>query len=919
VDRLNAALSGRYRIERPLGEGGMATVYLADDLRHERKVALKILKPELAAMLGAERFLAEIKTTANLQHPHILPLYDSGEVDGFLFFVMPFMEGESLQDRLDREHQLPVDEAVRVATNVAEALDYAHARGVIHRDIKPANILLHAGKPLVADFGIALAARTAGGQRLTETGLSLGTPFYMSPEQAAGDQVVRPSTDLYALGCVLYEMLAGEPPHVGSTAQAVLAKILTGAVPALSERRRTVPPNVEGAVRKALERLPADRFVSAGDLQRALADPSFRYWGVADAGAAGGRAWGVSSAGWRAVALTATVVAGVSAAFAITRGLRPSAGESEPRPTRVTLVDTRPGAPQPLVSPVAISPDGRQVVFLGAEAGRLSLYRRSLDQPDVSAISGNAPLAGTDAPSVTFSPDGRSVAFAATDGLVRRVSIEGGAPATVAHTGTVPLGLSWSEQYGIVMGMFSFSAQAALTRAVPGDTTVLKVVEPDGTFMQHDPKVLPGGDYAIYTHWDERGSGRPVGEGGTAGAALAGEGPRSLTLGVVGLGDGSVELHELDPTPSGAEALVGVAEGVLLYWDLTRTLMAVAWDERGRRPVGRAVAVPDVPAGAAFASLAEDGTLAMVVGSDEAELVIVNDRGDLLTPVSDDPFYMAVPRFSRDGARLAVAGVRPGQADVWIYDVGGGPLSLLAMDVPVRMVAWTPDGRDVLGSLGFDRRDRGGQIWSRPADASDRSRPRWELAGTEVWAVEPAPDGRSLALLVSTSSDPNTPAYDIVIRSLVGDTLPVPFAAGDANEVAPRFSPDGRWLAYASNESGRYEVYARPFPGPGGRVQLSDAGGGQPVWSADGRRLFYRGESGLVVARLERDGADRLRVLSRERLFDDALIGGPGSTVATYDVHPDGDRLAVARGRGAGTEIVLWLDWLDDVKALLDG
>ena len=222
ITRLNAALEGRYRIESELGEGGMATVYLADDIKHERKVALKVLKQELAAVVGAERFLAEIKTTANLTHPHILPLFDSGEADGFLFYVMPHIEGESLRDRLDREHQLPVDDAVQIAKNVAEALDYAHRQGVIHRDIKPANILLLDGKPVISDFGIALAVGAAGGHRLTETGLSLGTPHYMSPEQATGDGNVGPATDMYALGCVLYEMLVGEPPYIGSTAQAIL-------------------------------------------------------------------------------------------------------------------------------------------------------------------------------------------------------------------------------------------------------------------------------------------------------------------------------------------------------------------------------------------------------------------------------------------------------------------------------------------------------------------------------------------------------------------------------------------------------------------------------------------------------------------------------------------------------------------------
>ncbi len=247
ITRLNAALEGRYTIEREIGEGGMATVYLAEDLKHHRKVALKVLKPELAAVVGAERFLTEIQTTASLQHPHILPLFDSGEADSFLYYVMPYVEGESLRDRLDREHQLPVDEAIRIATDLAEALDYAHRQKVVHRDIKPANILLHEGRPVIADFGIALAVGAAGGARLTETGLSVGTPYYMSPEQATGDSFVGPQSDMYALGCVLFEMLVGEPPYPGATAQAVLGKIIAGGPVSATQLRPTIPANVDAA------------------------------------------------------------------------------------------------------------------------------------------------------------------------------------------------------------------------------------------------------------------------------------------------------------------------------------------------------------------------------------------------------------------------------------------------------------------------------------------------------------------------------------------------------------------------------------------------------------------------------------------------------------------------------------------------
>ena len=306
IARLNAALEGRYRIESELGEGGMATVYLAEDIKHGRKVALKVLKPELAAVVGAERFLAEIKTTANLQHPHILPLFDSGEADSYVFYVMPYVEGESLRDRLDREHQLPVDDAVALASKVAGALQHAHEHGIIHRDIKPGNILLQDGEPVVADFGIALAVGAAGSNRLTETGLSLGTPYYMSPEQATGDQAVGASTDTYALGSVLYEMLVGEPPYGGSTAQAVLGKIISGKPVSAMEERPTVSANVDAAIRKALEKLPADRFTSAQEFVRALGDEHFRY-GEAVAGLAG-----ADSGLWKRLSIGLATLAAVS-------------------------------------------------------------------------------------------------------------------------------------------------------------------------------------------------------------------------------------------------------------------------------------------------------------------------------------------------------------------------------------------------------------------------------------------------------------------------------------------------------------------------------------------------------------------------------------------------------------------------------
>ena len=270
-ERLKAALAERYAIERELGSGGMAMVYLAEDLKHHREVAVKVLRPELAAALGPERFLQEIKVTARLTHPHILPLHDSGEADGFLYYVMPYVEGESLRERLNRETQLPIDETLRITGQVAAALDYAHRHDVIHRDIKPENILLHEGEAIVADFGIALAVSVAGGERLTETGLSLGTPEYMSPEQATGSQELDQRSDIYSLACVVYEMVAGEPPHTGPTVQAIMAKVLTDTPQSLRVIRDPTPTAVDAAVTRALAKVPADRFQTAAEFAKALA------------------------------------------------------------------------------------------------------------------------------------------------------------------------------------------------------------------------------------------------------------------------------------------------------------------------------------------------------------------------------------------------------------------------------------------------------------------------------------------------------------------------------------------------------------------------------------------------------------------------------------------------------------------------
>ncbi len=484
VARLNAALEGRYAIERELGEGGMATVYLADDLKHERKVALKVLKPELAAVVGAERFLAEIKTTANLTHPHILPLFDSGEADSFLFYVMPYLEGETLRDRIDREKQLPVDEAVRIATAVASALDHAHRNKVIHRDIKPGNILLQDGQPVVSDFGIALALGVAGGTRLTETGLSVGTPFYMSPEQATGDQAVGASTDTYALGAVLYEMLVGEPPYAGATAQAVLGRIIAGKPVSATEERPSIPANVDAAIRKALEKLPADRFTSAQDFAKALGDEHFRYGELATAGpGAGAGPWNRLTMMFAALFAVATV----TAAWSLLRAEPP-----EP-PARFSSPFEDGQLP---LGYMRFAADGSDLVYVGpSESGQGRLWIRRWADLDATPIGGTEGAA-----TAALSPDGREVAFAGFPGQMRVAALDGGPSRTLSES--VWTVLDWTPD-GMVYFQTREGRVLARVPATGGDSDAVEILTGlrDGEVAHSPMIVLPDGKMGVFQVW----------------------------------------------------------------------------------------------------------------------------------------------------------------------------------------------------------------------------------------------------------------------------------------------------------------------------------------------------------------------------------------------------------------------------------
>lgn len=443
----------------------MATVYLAYDLRHAGDVAIKVLHPDLGAALGADRFLSEIRTTARLQHPHILPLLDSGDAgNGLLYYVMPVVTGETLRARLERETQLPIPDVVRIARDVASALEYAHRQGVIHRDIKPENILLHDGSALVADFGIARAVQSAGGARMTQTGLSLGTPQYMSPEQAMGERTIDARSDIYALGAMTYEMLAGDAPFTGSTVQAIVAKVLSERPTALHTVRDTVPPHVEQAVLTALAKLPADRQASAAEFGAALAATgAMPTIGRQGADARRGRPRTNAM-----LLLGACALVGVTAAttWLLTRRLLDNTAAGDVV-TRFTLEGHNAGPLQSRI--MALAPDGQSLVYRRiGPTGAAQLVVRRFDQRDAVPIPRSI---GAFDP--TFSPDGQWVAYA-VDRDIYRVKIGGGDPVRLAALAFDPTGLAWTSTGDIVLGstssrtLFAMREDGGSVRTLPG-------------------------------------------------------------------------------------------------------------------------------------------------------------------------------------------------------------------------------------------------------------------------------------------------------------------------------------------------------------------------------------------------------------------------------------------------------------------
>jgi serine/threonine-protein kinase len=827
----------------------MATVYLAQDLRHDRKVAIKVLKPDLAAVIGAERFLREIKTLAVLQHPHILGLIDSGDVEGTAYYVMPYVEGESLRARLNRETQLPIADAVRLATEIASALDYAHRHGVIHRDIKPENILLHDDQALVADFGIALAVSSAGGTRITETGISLGTPCYMSPEQALGEREISVRTDVYALGVVTYEMLLGEAPFTGPTAQAVVAKAMSEEPRRPTAMRRTIPPHVEGAVLTALEKLPADRFSSAAAFAHQLMTPSGATplprrtpARVSPRIVAAAFATGVVLTGL--AAFLTTRAHGPALAFGqVTRlswqsglELQPAVspdgrfvayGAGTATNTRVFVRQISGGRVVPLTSDTTIvqsaptwSADGTRVLYLAGGAVFSAPSAGGPPRQEVRGRPGN-PIASAD-----WAPDGKTIAFAAGDSLfIQRA----GDTATFLRIVRSANGCRWSPDarsiacatgnasYATIGPMYGNLAASAIVQVpVTGGPTLYLT---DSTTINQTPAWAPDGR-TVYFVSNRHG---PL-DIYSVRAGRADDEPIRLTTGL--------NAQSISLSSDGRQLGYSILRDIGNIWslrtsDLPAGLSRAEPVTRGTQPIDAFSVSHDGRWILYSADLAGNGDIYRVpADGGEVERLTTDPSGDFSPHLSPGP-----------REEVAFQSWRRGTRDLFVLPLDGGPVETVAAS-PRQEIwpRWAPDGLALVHSF-FDATGGISIIRRRPDGGWEAPVLRHGSGHWPTWS----PDGRQIAF---TSSLTGGSLYVIPVDSGPVRTLIDADAAGAPRAEEPFFTADGREIRFMSHDArGIASIWAVPAAGGSPRQLIAFDAPDRPVyrpyWALGRDRIYF--------------------------------------------------------------------------------
>jgi len=878
LSKLTASLANRYRIERALGQGGMATVYLAHDLRHDRDVAIKVLHPDLGAALGGERFLSEIRTTARLQHPHILPLLDSGNVDGLLYYVMPLVTGETLRARLERERQLPIADALRISREVADALGYAHSLGVIHRDIKPENILLQGGHALVADFGIALAVQSAGGARMTQTGLSLGTPQYMSPEQAMGERTIDARSDIYALGAVTYEMLAGDPPFTGSSVQAIVARILTERPASIATVRDTVPRSVEHAVLTALAKLPADRYASAADFATALTATHAPNMNDRSA-------LRPARNRWQRVAIGAMASAALLALVTSWRWLRPHVPAEPVTRVAVALPPSQELRPAYFGYSIDLSSDGTRLVYVGRGSivGATQLWIRRLD-----ALEGT-PVAGTEgAISAQWSPDAKSIFFY----TARRsftISLDGGQVLPFADS---RVDIAWGSTGDMYFTQRPRSA--ILRRRAEGG--IDSIAPFDTVFNALTISITP----------DER-------------TLLIGRQRRTIA-------DTSAPEIVALSIESGTQTVIApglyaqlLASGKLLYVTAGGDAFVSPFNRQALRITGSATPVARIAIGTTSGAahpqitVSDNGTLMYLEGAllrQRLDLFDARGRVERRLDIEGDIWGLSL---SPDGSRVAFSvkdnfassGRSVGVGDTWVADLRSGARTRLTSEWLNARPSWSADGQHVL----FTR--VGGPIrqalYERRADGGEPERLVLSIAQFGHSVNDGRWIGNSDSLLISTYAQAGTgiDLYATRAGGLDGARAVAVTPAGESRGIA---SPNGKLVAYLSDETGTAELYVQPVVG-GGRVKVSHGGSSGARWSRDGRELyFWNGQGQLMATRIS--AAPALAVVgSREVGGEVARAQAANQDDGLFDVAPDG-RLLVATEVKGSFRLVLVRNWM---------
>jgi Tol biopolymer transport system component len=875
---------GPYEIVAAIGAGGMGEVYRARDTRLDRTVAIKVLPPHLASTPEArQRFEREARAVSALNHPHICTLHDVGSQDGTEFLVMEYLEGETLAARLEKG-PLPLEQVLKIGMEVADALDKAHRQGIIHRDLKPGNIMLTTSGAKLLDFGLAKAAvplavgatLTAAVTRttpVTQQGMIVGTFQYMSPEQVEGKEVDARS-DIFSFGAVLYEMLTGRRAFPGKSQLSVASAILEKDPEPISTLQPMTPPALERAVKRCLAKEQEDRWQTARDLQLELkwiAEGSSQVT-LAPTGAVGG------ARGRRTLifGLGALVLGAVIAGLAVWN-LKPTL----PQPVSRTVIALPPGQrlaglEQPAV---ALSPDGTHLAYVAMQGGTQQLYLRAMYGLEAR------PIPGTEgATNPFFSSDGQWLGFFA-GGKLKKVSVSGGAAVTLGDA-AIARGASWGSQGTIVFAPASVSGLQQVSET-GGTSQPLTRLE-RGEVSHRWPEFLPGGKAVLFTagrttvNWtDAQVAVQSFGAGERRNLIQGGTQPRYASSGhLVYAQGGSLMAMPFDPERlASSGAAVPVVEGVL----------------------------QSLSNGAAQYSLSATGSLVYVPGvvqSAQRRLVWVNRVG-AEQPIAAPARAYRGPRLSPDGRRVAMP-IEEQDSQIWLYDLSRETLTRFTFEGKTNSNAvWTPDGK----WLAFISNKEGPTniFWQRADGSGGLER----LTTSEYihFPVSWSPDGQFLAFV---EINPST-GYDIWVLRL-GDRKAQSFLRTRFDESVPQFSPDGRWLAYISNESGRYEIYVQPYPGPGGKWQISTEGGTEPAWNPNGRELFYRSGDKMMAVDVATQPSF---TAGKPRMLFEGRYEPTPATAPNYDVSPDGQRflmLKPSETEQAPTQITVVLNWFEELK-----